>query len=339
MENRKTYISVLSVVSCFCVVLMHVNNCGMTFTYEPYWVGGNLIDSICYFAVPVFFMISGANLIDYRERYTTAIYFRKRFWKAFFPFLAWSLLAMGYGIWRGEVANLHPGALLGGIFSVAYVNSYWFFIPLFMLYLAIPVLSCVQNRQRAFGYMIVTAFALNYLLPLAGYFVYWLPRGGDIGMPLVGGYVIYLLMGYYIDHYEIPRAWRICIYVLGAASLVLISYGTQYFSYQQGQLFSLFKGYLSLPVMLYAGAVFLAVKQLGERGRLGVLDKLARPFAGLTLGIFLSHRALMAAAELLSVGDVTSLPRCLLEAVAIFLLSAALTWVLQKIPGIRRIVP
>ncbi len=35
------------------------------------WVSANLLETIFYFALPVFFMISGATLLDYRSKYST----------------------------------------------------------------------------------------------------------------------------------------------------------------------------------------------------------------------------------------------------------------------------
>jgi len=76
------YINVLAVVSALAVVFLHANGCFWKFSYENYWFSANIIESLFYFAVPCFFMISGATLLDYNERYDTKIYFVKRVKKA-----------------------------------------------------------------------------------------------------------------------------------------------------------------------------------------------------------------------------------------------------------------
>lgn len=83
----KKYITVLSVLSCIAVVYLHINDCFWNFSYENYWISANIIESIFYFAVPVFFMISGCTLIDYRNKYSTKIYFKKRINKTLIPFI------------------------------------------------------------------------------------------------------------------------------------------------------------------------------------------------------------------------------------------------------------
>ena len=59
----RQYITVLSVLSALAVVFLHANGCFWGFSYEPYWLTANVIESVFYFAVPVFFMDSGANLL------------------------------------------------------------------------------------------------------------------------------------------------------------------------------------------------------------------------------------------------------------------------------------
>ncbi len=76
--KKKIYIQILGVIACLAVVAMHVNGCFWQFSYDRYWITANIIECICYFAVPIFFMISGATLLNYRKRYTTAVFFKKR---------------------------------------------------------------------------------------------------------------------------------------------------------------------------------------------------------------------------------------------------------------------
>ncbi len=85
--NKKEYITFLSVISAIAVVFLHTNGCFWAFSKERYWLTANIIESIFYFAVPVFFMITGANLINYQEKYSTKEYFIKRLKKVIIPFV------------------------------------------------------------------------------------------------------------------------------------------------------------------------------------------------------------------------------------------------------------
>lgn len=74
MVNKILYIDVLIVLSCISVVLLHANGIFWLHPNGALWISSNIIESVFYFAVPVFFMISGLTLIDYNKRYSTKIY-------------------------------------------------------------------------------------------------------------------------------------------------------------------------------------------------------------------------------------------------------------------------
>ena len=77
MNKKLEYISILNVISAFAVIMLHTNGCFWDFSYERYWFTANIIEPVMYFAVPVFFMITGATLLDYKDRYSTEEFFLK----------------------------------------------------------------------------------------------------------------------------------------------------------------------------------------------------------------------------------------------------------------------
>ena len=95
VNHRTAYIDVLSVLAALAVVSLHTNGCFWQFSAtERYWKTANIIEGLCYFAVPIFFMINGATLIDYRSRYSTVEFFKKRVMKTVIPFISWSLIGI-----------------------------------------------------------------------------------------------------------------------------------------------------------------------------------------------------------------------------------------------------
>lgn len=98
MENKRQtkqyeYITLLHVVSMVAVVCLHTNRCFWDFSATAgYWASANVIECLFYFAVPVFFMLTGATLMDYSDRYDTVTFYKRRAKKILLPFVVWSLV-------------------------------------------------------------------------------------------------------------------------------------------------------------------------------------------------------------------------------------------------------
>lgn len=73
------YLDILNIVATFAVVCLHTSDYVFQFSpNEPNWYLSLLIQILFIWAVPIFFMISGANLLNYRERYDTKVFFKKK---------------------------------------------------------------------------------------------------------------------------------------------------------------------------------------------------------------------------------------------------------------------
>ena len=97
-----TWLDVASVVSTIAVVALHMNGVYWSHPKGWLWINSSLIECIGYFAVPVFFMISGVSLLDYRDRYDDLEFLRRRSKRTLIPFLFWSSVAfIAYGDYVG----------------------------------------------------------------------------------------------------------------------------------------------------------------------------------------------------------------------------------------------
>ena len=80
-RGYSTFVFALNIVACFAVVVLHTTLPVYTPWNSLRWVEMVALQAVSVFAVPVFFMISGMNLLGYRDRYSTRDFFRKRLWK------------------------------------------------------------------------------------------------------------------------------------------------------------------------------------------------------------------------------------------------------------------
>ena len=70
-NKRLVYLDILNILSIFVVVAMHMNGSVHSLPLNKSWAFSLLVDTLCYFAVPIFVMISGAILMNYRQKYIT----------------------------------------------------------------------------------------------------------------------------------------------------------------------------------------------------------------------------------------------------------------------------
>ena len=75
-KQEKTWMYLLNIVACFAVIILHCCTPAF-FSYKEgiRWDIANVLQQVFKFAVPCFFMMSGANFLDYYKRY---IYFKFR---------------------------------------------------------------------------------------------------------------------------------------------------------------------------------------------------------------------------------------------------------------------
>ncbi|MDO4978970.1 MAG: acyltransferase family protein [Candidatus Saccharibacteria bacterium] len=331
--KKKNYITVLTVLSAFAVVMLHANGAFWTYKKGTDWAIENIIECIFYFAVPVFCMASGAKLLDFSKRYKTSEFFKKRIGKVLIPFVVWSLVGALYFCHN----DMTFWSLLSGIFNSKFVPIYWFFIMIFSLYLAMPIFSAIPERKRksVFGYAIIIGLIINIALP----FVFALMHAtwnGELFLWPVGGYIIYALMGYYIDRYEIPKKWRMVIYTLGVAGLMTHIIGTFVLSNNAGEIVRTFKGYQNLPCVLYSAAIFLAFKNLDKKfTRMKLFDAIAPA----TFGVYLIHWFVLDIFKYYANINMDNVFVIFGVGIGLFVWCVLATKLLKNIPIVRQIVP
>lgn len=285
---KSDYIDVLAAISCLAVVSLHVNGVYWNYSTCQHWWLSNAIESLCYFGAPVFFMISGCTLIDYRERYGTLVFFRKRFYRIVMPFLFWSFVAT---ITVGGGFSCGVKRFIISVINGSSLPVYWFFIQLFACYLSFPILGAIQDKRRIYAYMIVYSFLSISCLGFVGN-CFGHPVLGLLKNPLGGGVIVLLLLGYWIGHFEIKKSHRVIIYCAGIVGLLSHLVGTAILTEEAQGVCRLFKGYVNWPCVLYSASVFTLIRHL-DWGRHVAFLRVIRFVRESSYGIYLTHAFLI----------------------------------------------
>lgn len=352
MENNKKYIlyfDLLNIFACFAVVALHVNGAVHTFAKTRNWVSCMFIEALFYFAVPVFFMLTGATLMNYRKRYDTGAFFKKRIFKTFVPFMIWSIIGICWSIFytKGmKISDINtPAKFISAVINCKGMGIYWFFPALFSVYLTIPLFSLVDEDKRIgkkgiFTYLILVYIVLNVLLPfvcrLTG--IQW---NSALNAVSCGGYVVWFLIGYLLANTDINKKFRMLIYILGLIGFFMYFYLTVQNSFKTGKFDKTYAGYMNIPAMLMGTAVFVFFKY----GKWNFIDKhekavrFVRNLSSASFGVYLIHYYL----KDFSIRHFGIDPRSTLYRIVgtfiIYGLSVIIVRVIQKIPVIRKMVP
>lgn len=342
MNKKIKYISLLNILSCYAVVQLHTNSCFWIFSKDRYWLTANIIESVFYFAVPIFFMISGATLIDYRDKYDTKSYMKKRIKKAFIPFMIWSLIGLLYIILKDQNVILNKNILdiFSMIINTNIISIYWFFIPLFSIYLSIPLLSLIpkNNRKNIFTYLVIATFLTMSFIPTVCSLI-GLTYNYDLNIPVASGYIIYILIGYLISHYEIPNNKRKLIYLFSAIGLAIHILGTYSLSMQNEQIMQTFKGYLNFPCVLYSTGIFTFFKYFKIPKKLSSVSKKFDFIDKYTFGIYLIHYFVIDILTHLLKINIFSIYYRIIAPIVVIAICIIILYFIKKIPILKNIVP
>lgn len=346
MNNNKRieYISLASVLSAIAVVYLHANSCFWQFSTARYWITANFIESTFYFAVPIFFMISGAMLIDYNKRYSLKEYFSKRITKTLIPFIIWSLIGLliqVYYMHTIKISSIDLTYIINGLLNGSLVQVYWFFIPLFCIYLSIPVFAAIPDDKKKdiLTYVCSLTFILNILIPFL-ISVFNLKINYTISIAVGGGSLFFALTGYLLHKYEISKKYRMILYILAIMGFLMHFLGTYYLSTSAGEVIKTYKGFTNIPSVLYSLGIFVFIKyDIIKLMKFNIIKKIVGFLDFYTFGIYLIHWYLLQFLIRTFNINNTSIIYRLFAPLIVLVLSVIIIYLIRKIPIIKKIVP
>ncbi|WP_102337370.1 acyltransferase [Collinsella provencensis] len=225
MTQRNIYMDVLSILSCMAVVYLHCSTVVYVNQGDLLWFFSIIVQSLFCFAVPVFFMISGANLIGYRKKYDTKTFLIKRLKRVAIPLVGFSALyyllsCFAPGFFGLPARELSISGFVAGLFTNSICDVYWFLYAILALYFVTPLLSLAADDKGLLRYLLIVSFISTAAIPLVNRFAPIHTLLDLFVVPYLSGSIFLYLLGYYIERYvEITRKIR-----LGAIGVAIICF-------------------------------------------------------------------------------------------------------------------
>lgn len=303
-KSKKYYFMYLNAIaSSFAVVVLHTVTNPAQFgiqTSRPsfYLILCIILGIIFSYGVPIFFMQSGANILNYRDRYNTKTFFIKRFNKVVIPFITWSIIGFFFIFGKNNgsltIKTFIKNFLLGDI-----VGPYWFFYNITGFYLCAPFVSLIikYGSKKIIKYTLLILIVTNTVIPIVNILIKTQSLFGS-SFPFVGSYAQYFIAGWYLTHNDLSERRYKQIYLLGIVMLIFEIITTIYFTFYikqipmlnyPGGIVKTFSDIAMIPSFCVMCALFLFFKQRECWLETLSAKTLLAKGASLTFGIYLIH--------------------------------------------------
>ena len=293
----KTYLDYLRVLSAFCVVVIHALGDKYSYCVEfksAAWYYIAFFGSLVRFAVPIFFMISGALFLNPNKNISTKNLWLKNILRLIVSFFIWDVF---YAILLTKDSFALSIDYLKLIFynTVQFRYHLWFIPSLVFLYMLTPVFRCIttENNKKVVKYLLILNFiaicitsGLEFasLFNVPGSFVGLIKIFAPIG--LLTNYSFYFFAGFYLDNYTFSSFKTKFIIWIGLIALVLSPIINIVMSLFVKTGLMINGDYLHILTCLAALALFLLFK--GSK-LCNKENKFIKSCAGCSYGIYLIH--------------------------------------------------
>ena len=341
-NNRTIQFDVLKIIAAFAVVWLHTSAQNFDECYPSFeWDIRNFYDSLVRWSVPIFIMVSGALFLNQNKQIKIRTLYSKNIIRLVLVFLFWSFVYCAYG-------GIGENGCIGFIENILYGPfHFWFLKVLIGLYICVPILRPVVTNTKSELYFIclslVTAFIIPMLFPFIGFFSdaarnYAEKSYDAFNIKIALGYVGYFVLGHYLSHLVVSKNVKKCLCLLGVMSVVAVCGFTKFASNNIGVPWVGLYAYNNLFVLFEASAVFVVLKDIRiSQKYYDVLIRLSK----LSLGVYVIHPLVMSIMlDLWGINSASLNPLFFIPvfAVMIFVVSYSFSYVMSKVPLIKKFI-
>jgi surface polysaccharide O-acyltransferase-like enzyme len=305
------YLDLLRVLSMLSVMVLHVMAGTLRHDFHTStWQMANVLSSIMSCSVPIFFMISGAALMNSENTASISYTYKKRLSKLLIPFLLWSFVSLVYFYFLNalvyDVIDMQVIKVkFKNLLSEPTMVHFWFMYAIIPIYMIAPLLKRMVDGmdEKTFRYALILWIFFSSLLPTMERFVpfrfhYLFLPNKQYQLHFMEGYIGYFLLGYYLlkkPHLFKPEkknTWRRMVWLFLAIVVItlLISVGTWLKTLKTGVYDESFKLYGGIFTLALSVGIFWIFKiGLEKRSLPRFLQIILRVLAPISFAMYLSH--------------------------------------------------
>ena len=336
----------MRILATFAVIVHHASAAGFygrLAVNSSHFQVCNVYNCITRFCVPVFVMLSGMFLLDPKHEYSLKKLYFKKILRLMSAFVIWALFYVCV-----NNSHIRPLPSLYDLFCQLVRGQFhlWFIFMISGLYMVTPILRLIAKDEKILLYSIVLGFIFVFLYKPT-------LENSKIGIIsqlilgrlsvncVVGGYVTYFLLGYWLSIHKLDRKKRMIICILG----IIILLGSTIFN----GIYSIYRNspgeyvlhYLWADTFFAALTVFVFCQYtFKEKSFSPWMCKAISKMAELSFGIYLIHVFILDHLKWIGlphffIHPLFSIP---IMSIMTFVLSFCAVYVISKIPFLNKYV-
>ena len=340
--ERKTYIDYIRALACIAIIVLHVitNKIEYVPVGDSYFYFMNSVLVLTRWAVPVFFMITGACVLG---RGHTGNWIGKHVLKLLIALMAWGIFYVAIGPLLSVIKYKNFSYLLsidwaGSLFKGEAFHL-WFMFSMISMYMLIPILDCIVVKKSILRYFLLIWFVYSFVISK-----YMIKINGFefFDFRMISGYSGYLLLGYYVDNYlkddKVLNKFLNCKAYIGIFVVVTLitMVLTCFLCNIKGSIVNIASPF-SLYAIVSAVCVFQFFRGIKETR---VLNAVLKPVSKYSFGIYLVHSYVIIKLLHKGIHSLMMAPYVAIPIVSLlaFILSFAIVVIISKIPVIGKYI-
>jgi len=335
--ERDVSLDFIRFIAILMVICIHISAKGFPLLDQRHWWAVNIYESLSRIAVPLFFMVTGALLL-HRESSASSIV--KRSWRIVVPLVCWSAL---YLLWF-KYTGTNFDEWIPRILRAPVVAHLWYLYTLLGAYLFLPVMSGFfqANSLKTLLFVMGVWFIGATIVPT----VFFITQKEYVGinwgfLSLYAGYIVLGAIVY--RKLELRKSYLVPAALVWLGSVIAVAVFTWLRSVRIFQANENFYAYTSPFVAIGAVAAFIALREICQSKRFDQqrANKILTPLSRVNFGIYLVHVMVIFALDIQGFDYQFIKPWFAIPILtgAVFVISAAIVAVLQRVPLVRAIVP
>lgn len=339
--QRNIGYDIIRIIAIFFVVANHSNATTLPIVQGTMnWYIVLVFQIVCVVAVPLFFMVSGALLLDKEKAVSVGELYKSRIPKQAIPFIVWSTIYVLARMAIGKIPfTLETFTSL--IHTPAYYQ-FWFMYTLLAIYMLLPILQTLisNSDKKKTEYILILWVVFSVVIPVASRFIPGFKISEHVDLVLCEGYVGYFILGHYLSKYkkDVKSSTSLLLWFFGTIATIICAIGEYIYSTKTGDPYHgyFYQATVVPGIVIATVGIFLFFGNREYKLKEKSINLIQRLSAH-SIGIYYIHMLVLTALNYIFPAQINIL-FVIGEVATVYVVSLLITEIISLIPGVRRIL-